>query len=263
MMNERLRKPRRRLLVLAGSCLLLVTGGGLALALPKLSRFAVLARDALLDHEYFSVREIKVQGGEKIGGSGIVAMAGLSHGMNLWKVEPRDIESKIGRHPWVKKVLLRREFPHRIVIEVEEHVPKAVLVLEKMHYVDSEGVIFKEIEPADKTDYPFITGLKSAELASQPQGFRQKLRDAVALGDLMAEELFPVSEIHFAAAGGVVLYPVSHPLALSMGWGDWPEKITRIRKVWNEWKGKERHLLSLNAGYKHQVVVQLKQSSHG
>jgi hypothetical protein len=262
-MKNRFRKPRRRLKLLTGSFLLFSAAGGLVVALPKLSHFAVAARGALLDHEYFSVREIKVQGGEKIGGSGIVAMAGLSHGMNLWKIEPRDIENKIGRHPWVKKVLLRREFPNRIVIEVEEHVPKAVLVLEKMHYVDAEGTIFKEIEPADKTDYPFITGLKPAELVSQPRSFRQKLVDAVGLSELMAEELFPISEIHFSAGGEVVLYPVSHPVALNMGWGDWPDKITRIRKVWNEWKGKERHLLSLNAGFKHQVIVQLKKTSHG
>jgi cell division protein FtsQ len=260
MMNHRLGKPRRRLLLLAGGILTCAAACGLTLTLPTLSRFAVAARDALLDHDYFSVREIKVQGGDKIGGSGIVAMAGLSHGMNLWKIDPRDIENKIARHPWVKKVILRREFPHRIVIEVEERVPKAVLVLEKMHYVDPDGMIFKEIEPVDKTDYPFITGLKSAELVSQPQSFRQKLREAVGLSDLMAEELFPVSEIHFSAGGGVVLYPISHPVALDMGWGDWPEKIMRLRRVWNEWKGKERHLLTLNAGFKHQVIVQLRKN---
>jgi hypothetical protein len=260
MMNHRLGKPRRRLLLLAGGILTCAAACGLTLTLPTLSRFAVAARDALLDHDYFSVREIKVQGGDKIGGSGIVAMAGLSHGMNLWKIDPRDIENKIARHPWVKKVILRREFPHRIVIEVEERVPKAVLVLEKMHYVDPDGMIFKEIDPVDKTDYPFITGLKSAELVSQPQSFRQKLREAVGLSDLMAEELFPVSEIHFSAGGGVVLYPISHPVALDMGWGDWPEKIMRLRRVWNEWKGKERHLLTLNAGFKHQVIVQLRKN---
>jgi len=57
------------------------------------------------------VREIQVRGGEKVGGGEIVAMAGLKHGMNLWKIEPGAIEKKIAKHPWVRRVLVRRNFP--------------------------------------------------------------------------------------------------------------------------------------------------------
>src|SRR5947207_7687739 len=81
---------------------------------------ALRMRDRFLDHEIFSVREIKVKAGEKVGGSEIVATAGLSDGMSIWRVDPQAIEKKIARHPWVKQVLVRREFPRRVVIEVEE-----------------------------------------------------------------------------------------------------------------------------------------------
>jgi len=81
---------------------------------------AVQLRDRFLDHEIFSVREIQVKAGEKIGGSEIVATAGLSHGMSLWRVDPVAIEKKVARNPWVKRVLVRREFPRRVAIEVED-----------------------------------------------------------------------------------------------------------------------------------------------
>src|SRR5712691_8668029 len=62
---------------------------------------AAQMRDGVVDNEIFSVREIKVNGGEKVGGSEIVAMAGLSHGVSIWRVDPEAIEKKVARHPWV------------------------------------------------------------------------------------------------------------------------------------------------------------------
>src|SRR5262252_5217561 len=85
---------------------------------------ASLARAFVLENPYFFVREIQVRGGEKVGGAEIVAMAGLRHGMNMWSIDPAAIESKIARHPWVRRVLVRRELPRRVVIEVEERTPK-------------------------------------------------------------------------------------------------------------------------------------------
>jgi hypothetical protein len=97
----------------------------------------------MVDHEIFSVREIQVKAGEKVGGSEIVETAGLSQGVSIWRVDPQAIEKKIARHPWVKQVLVRREFPRRVVIEVEEREPKAIAALGKLYYVDRDGYIFK------------------------------------------------------------------------------------------------------------------------
>ena len=58
-------------------------------------------------------------------------MAGLSHGMNLWKVDaPRSKKnpaSSVGA-PGV----VRREFPRRVVIDVEERQPRAIVALGKL-----------------------------------------------------------------------------------------------------------------------------------
>src|SRR3990172_11646116 len=83
----------------------------------------------IFENSYFSVREIQVRGGEKVGGNEIVAMTGLWHGMNIWQIEPVAIEKKIARHPWVNRALVRREFPRRVVIEVVERSPRAVVAL--------------------------------------------------------------------------------------------------------------------------------------
>lgn len=214
-------------------------------------------RDMLLEQPYFSVQEIRVRGGERVGGSEIVAMAGMNRGMNIWKVDPAAIERKVGRHPWVKRVLVRRELPRRVVIEVEEREAKAIVVLDKLYYVDPDGFVFKEVEQGEKADLPMLTGLEQADLTAQVHTTRQKIRQALQLADMMAGGPLAISEIHFAQ-GGLVFYPMAYPVAVQMGWGEWQGKLERLERVLSMWKDRERQLASLDLSFRDQVVVRLR-----
>lgn len=214
---------------------------------------------AFLNHEIFAVREIKVKGGEKIGGAEIVALAGLKHGVSVWKVDPVAAEKKVARHPWVRRVLVRREFPRRVVVEVEQREAKAIAVLGALYYVDREGFVFKQVEPGDNMDFPLLTGLAPEELA-YPTSFatRQRIQEALRLNDLMGKDPLAVSEIHFLRQGGVTLYPMTYRLALQMGWGEWEEKLGRLERVLALWKGQEERLGVLDFNFRDQVVVRVK-----
>ena len=239
---------------------------GLVLAAPLLyvdwPRAIELARrtqDAVLDHELFSVREIKVNGGEKVGGSEIVAIAGLSHGMSIWRIDPAEIEKKVASHRWVSRVLVRREFPRRVVIEVEEREAKAIAALGKLYYVDRDGFIFKAVEDGERTDFTLLTGLKQDDLRT-PTSFttRQRIQEALGLNDLMAKDAFALSEIHFLPQEGFIVYPVGRRVALSMGAGNWEDKLKRLARVLALWKGNEDRLAILDLSYRNQVVAKLR-----
>jgi len=216
--------------------------------------------DHVLGSSYFSVREIKVRGGEKVGGSEIVAMAGLSAGMNIWKVDPKAIEGKVAGHPWVKRVLVRREFPSRVVIEVEERIAKGILVLGKLYVVDSQGFVFKELGEGEKLDFPLLTGLQQADLQFEAQSTRQKIQEALKLSDLMGRSALGLSEVHFSASGGLVLYPMSTRVPVYMGWGDWQGKLERLERVLAVWRGREDRLVALDLSFRDQVVARLKKA---
>lgn len=218
-------------------------------------------RDGFLDNEIFSVREIKVKAGEKVGGSEIVETAGLSEGMSIWRVDPQAIEKKIARHPWVKQVLVRREFPRRVVIEVEEREPKAIAALGKLYYVDRDGYIFKPVDPGERSDYPLLTGLKAQDL-QYPAAYTTRLRiqDALRLSDLIGKEPFALSEIRFLPRDGIVAYPVGYRLALTMGSGNWEDKVKRLRRVMALWKGNEERLAALDVRFRDQVVARMRKS---
>ncbi len=218
----------------------------------------VTARAFIFDNPYFSVREIQVRGGDKVGGSEIVAMAGLKHGMNMWKIDPAAIEKKVARHPWVRKVLARREFPRRVVIEVEERTPKAIVAMGKLYYVDADGVVFKEVGADENVAFPLLTGLRPEELMTADTATRKRIQDAVRVGERMAKGAHALSEIHFDAPERLVLYTTPHAVALQVGWGDWDGKLQRLDRVLAAWKGNEDRLASLDVSFRDQVVARLR-----
>lgn len=259
--NNRKRNGRRwrQWLMTAGMLASLIV---LAVALygwrRELRAAGAAARQFVLDSPYFSVREIQVRGGEKFGGNDIVTMAGLKPGLNLWRIEPATIEKKIAKHPWVRRVLVRREFPRRVVVEIEERTPKAIVAMGKLYYVDSDGAVFKEVEAGENVQFPLLTGLRGDELGSRDPAVRRKIQDAVRLADLMAKDSHTISEVHFEAADRLVLYTTAYPLALHMGWGDWEDKAKRVDRILKLWKGHEERLVSLDASFADQVVARVR-----
>jgi cell division protein FtsQ len=216
------------------------------------------ARRFVLENPYFAVREIQVRGTDRVRGGELAALAGLKHGMTIWNIDPVVIEKKLSRHPWLRRVIVRREFPRRILIEVTERVPKAIIAMGRLYYVDDQGLIFAEVGQSDKLGLPMITGLRPEQLSARDPGLRRRLKEAVQLGELMAVDQHKISEIHFSAPERVVLYTTALPTAVHMGWGDWSEKVERVRRIFSLWRGHEERLAALDVSFDGQAVVRIK-----
>ena len=249
---------RRRLWSIAALLSAGLTAAALYYGGGHLRGAARAAKAFVLDSRYFSVREIQLRGGVRVGGGDLVAMAGLKNGMNIWKIDPTAIEKKFAKHPWVRRVLVRREFPRRVVIEVEERAPKAIVAMGKLYYVDGDGLVFTEVGAGDKLGLPMITGLRPEQLSAAGPALRHRLKEALRLGELMAMDTHRISEIHFAAPERVVLYTTAYPTALHMGWGDWDDKVGRVKRVLSLWKGQEERLALLDMSYRDQVVARIR-----
>jgi len=220
---------------------------------------AASLREFVLESPYFSVNEIQVRGADKVSGDEVVAMAGLRRGMSIWSIDLASIEKKIGRHPWVRRVFVRREFPRRVIIDVQERTPKAIVAIRKLYYVDSDGVIFKEVGPGENVKFPLLTGLRAEQLTGPDPTIRKRIKEALRLSEMMVQRSHSLSEIHFAKADRLVVYTTAYPIALHMGWGNWAEKLTRMERLLALWKGNEERLASLDVGFRDQIVARLRQ----
>ena len=235
------------------------------LALYHFSRPLVVAatslREFVIDNPYFSVREIQVRGAEKVSGDEVVTMAGLRRGMSIWKIDLEQIEQKIRRHAWVRRVSARREFPRRVIIDVEERSPKAIVALQKLYYVDADGVVFKEVAAGESVQFPLLTGLSAEQISAPDTATRRRIREAIRLSEMMVQRSHSLSEIHFAKPNRLIVYTTEYPIALHMGWGNWAEKLTRMERLLELWKGNEGRLASLDMSFRDQVVARLRKAA--
>ncbi len=209
----------------------------------------------ILAHSYFAVREVKVLGAEKIKGADIVVMSGLGPNTRIWNIDPVEVEERVRQHPWVKRVLIRRELPARLVISIEEWEPGGIVALDKLYYVADDGVVFKALDEEDSVDFPFITGLRAAGLSPRDRGTREKLAEALSFGRTVERTTLGLSEIRFQPGGGIVLYPVSYPVPFHVGWGDWGAKLERLQWFVREFPGQGARFEAVDVSFERQVVV--------
>src|SRR3989337_488157 len=93
----------------------------------------------------------------------------------LWSVPAKEVAGRLSRHPWVRSVSVRKSFPDRLVVRVEERKPVAMVNLDALHYLDEEGRPFRRLTAYDPKNLAIVTGFSRPELLRT---------DPVTVGDL-------------------------------------------------------------------------------
>lgn len=132
-------------------------------------------------------------------------LADLHNGVRIWEVDDKRVEAAVERHPWVRHAEVRRAFPNRVTITVDEHVPVALFHYDQLYYVDSDGVAFLPADGRD-LDYPSLTGVTASLEASHPELPRTVVLEALGLMASLDERgllsVDRIDEVHFAATHG-------------------------------------------------------------
>lgn len=251
---SRLVAPGVGLLRPAGAVLLV---GGLLAVWPPL-------RDAVRRHPYFAVREVTVRHHGRLTDEAIRAAAGIEPGMSIWDVDCARAETRLGSESWVRTARVRRQLPHRVVIQVREQRPVAVLALDgapRLYYVAGNGRIFGPVEGADSHDFPYLTGLAETDLGGREAFGPRAIRRALGLLRLAARVPLgagPVSEIHVERARGLTLLPTRPPLPFELGWGRYDEKLARLPAVLAQWRGREAEITGVSLVFEDEIVVRTR-----
>ncbi|RPJ00200.1 MAG: FtsQ-type POTRA domain-containing protein, partial [Deltaproteobacteria bacterium] len=95
----------------------------------------------LLEDPLFRVREVEIEGCGKIGRDAIRSLILIEGAPNLFTFRLGEIAKRLEKHPWVDQVAVRKVFPHKIKVQIEERRPMAILQLEELYYIDAKGVI--------------------------------------------------------------------------------------------------------------------------
>ncbi len=185
------------------------------------------------------VLEVVVEGNRILSEEEVKALAGIDVNQRLFEVDLYDARLKIQKSSFVNQAAVTRDVPNRIRISIEERVPVAIVVGDRMLHLDSEGFVLPPVRSEYMFDLPVLTGLpKNSALLPGKQTFSPHVREALALLFLakeMNEELYHrISEVHRESNGDILLYTAEFGVPVLFGQGDIMRKIAKFDAFWTE-----------------------------
>jgi cell division protein FtsQ len=152
---------------------------------------------------------------------------------NIWSVPAREVSRKLSAHPWIRAVSVRKAFPDRLVVRIEEHRPVAMVNLDALWYVNSEGKPFKRLTTYDPKNLAIITGFSVKELRSGDAVTVRNFRRTLEL--LQLAEAGPLrknlSEVHFDPQDGYTLVTRDTGVQFKIGGMDFQKAVRRIEQA--------------------------------
>ena len=219
----------------------------------------------LLEDSYFRVREVEIEGCGKIRPEAIRSLLMIEGMPNLFTVRLEEIARRVETHPWIDHFVVRKVFPHKIRVQIEERKPIAILQLEKLYYIDAKGVVFSPVGEGDGYNFPFLTGLTRQALEKDSESSRDLLMRALELVRLTEKEkvspLEEISEIHMSRTFGMDCYARANGLEVKMGKDSFHEKMRRLSIVWSDLQKRGLSVMSIDCSDLNRIVV--KKTHHG
>jgi len=155
--------------------------------------------------EEFAAKRVVVSGNDRLSPEQVLAVAGVNHGPNVLTLNLRDLSQRLSEHPWIESAAVSRELPDRLMVEIKERQPAAVVAMGARYLVDAKGEIFKRVDSNEIYDLPTITGLAREDLDSGATAERRDLAQRMVKGALSLLDTWrrsdpngalPVSEVH-------------------------------------------------------------------
>jgi len=219
---------RRRLIGALGES---IGALGLLAAATFFSVLFIYAYNYLLSASYFEIKEIAVRGIKELTEKDILAMAKIQPRSNILAVSTDVVAGRIAANPWVKHIYVGRELPDRLVLDVRERTPIALLKQAGNFYLmDGEGVVFKKLSKGDDVDLAIVTGVNvEAKVQSALMTEALKLLETLSTSDQHAL-VGTVSEMHVDEVFGLSVL-TDKGLHLKLGRENFAGKLHQLQIV--------------------------------
>lgn len=216
----------------------------------------------LLTSPYLRLEQVDVEGVDEEIKHELVHMSGLNSDMSLMALNLNELKLKMEEHPWVRSVKLERRYPHTLIVQAEKEIPSAVVVMDKLHYMNRWGEVFKEAGGSEKFDLPVVTGVGGEKKSESERQLSSAANIIKALesakGLLSLDEL---SEIHISKGEEMSLYFNHLMTEIKLMHEDLPAKMEELKKVMEHLIGIGRihQVKSIDLHYRDGVVVAFRQ----
>jgi hypothetical protein len=194
------------------------------------------------DHRYFAVREIAIEGLERLDASKVRVWLGMVEGSSIWEASPQVLEARLEAHAAIAAADVRRLLPDRLRVTVRERRPRAVLRTDAgLFLIDQTGAVL-DPAPSVAGELPIVSIETASWRSAHPERpqpelpLPRELREAVRVAHLFESGVagIRVSEVVLRPGSekpSVEAYSEDGRLMLRLGWGAWRDKLQALRRV--------------------------------
>lgn len=199
----------------------------------------------------FNIQNIEVTNNKQLSPETIISLSELSVGQNIFKFWKNDVENKIKSNAYIESVELKRVFPNKLQINIQEREPKfSVPVLGEYAYINTQGYILEITQ--NQLNLPIITGISTKEEEIKP-GNRLNNKDLTELEIIlkiisaMKENQLDkeVTTIDISNKNDYIIYMQNEKKKIHLGDGsNLSNKMLYVIAIINEEKGKEGEIFA-------------------
>lgn len=174
--------------------------------------------------DFFQITAVRIDGSRMTSKEQIAGLSRVDIHSNLLAIDVEQVQSLLESHPWIAGAEVIRDWPNRLLIQVQEKNPLALLNRKSgLFYLDSKGQIIAAASPMQELDFPIITGLENFPLDTTGSGqIPAPLQDVIDLLKVANKNnpILPqqnISEILITEKGELILYLLDRPFPIYMG----------------------------------------------
>jgi cell division protein FtsQ len=218
--------------------------------LPVLMAVAAIYMGSGIVKSVFRVRSVVITGNEHLTDGELKTTAGLGADENLITLSGRRISAKMMESPWIRSVAVRKEFPDRLLINISEAEPFALLDMKgKLFIVDDRGTMLEELRDIAVPFLPVIS--------SNPYKEKGAFQEAIILAKAIKDTGLLSGKDHIEI--------ISHKpqemsvnidgIVVKVGEGEYEEKLARLADIEEEIKSRNIAVDYIDLRFANRVLV--------
>ena len=220
-------------------------------ALAAVTGFFILIHDIVTQCDYLAVKEVTIEGAQRLTHTQIARQARVREGNNILSINLSLVRKRLLAHPWIAEAAISREIPSRLIIRVKEHSDLAMVDFGQKFLLNHHGQIFKAYDPAERLNLPLISGLDPADLKvystlapsnpAQPPVDSAPFRAVMQVLELGKQQgsILPnhfIRQISVDRQIGLTIFAFDRLKAISLGYSDYSGKYHMLAKLFSYFK---------------------------
>jgi cell division protein FtsQ len=205
------------------------------------------------------VKEIVFTGNHHLKNEELGSLIRIKKNSGLFGVSGRDIYLGLRQSPWIKDAVVRKELSGRVLINVAEREPVALLSLAGKHFlIDNEGMVLEEMKEGTMLLLPVIKDI-------DPAGNRETYAEAVRFVDVLHDKRVVSYDGNIEISGerpeDITLK--IDKIIIKVGIGDFDKKLARLDFVRDEIQRRNITVEYIDLRFANKIIVKPVQSDAG